>query len=51
MKLILLFRRHGLVDPTGNSAGIIQIPQRLAAFQGQVLRDLKLAEDVAGKLI
>ncbi|KFH69647.1 hypothetical protein MVEG_04453 [Podila verticillata NRRL 6337] len=39
--------KHGLVDPTGNSAGIIQIPQRLAAFQGQVLRDLKLAEDVA----
>ncbi|KAF9328902.1 hypothetical protein BG006_007994 [Podila minutissima] len=39
--------KHGLVDPTGNSAGIIQIPQRLAAFQGQVLRDLKLSEDVA----
>ncbi|KAF9131210.1 hypothetical protein BGW39_002116 [Mortierella sp. 14UC] len=39
--------KNGLVDPTGNSPGVIQIPQRLAAFQGKVLRDLKLGDDFA----
>ncbi|KAF9193653.1 hypothetical protein BGZ51_002601 [Haplosporangium sp. Z 767] len=39
--------KNGLVDPSGKSAGVIQIPQRLAAFEGKVLRDLKLGSDVA----
>ncbi|KAG0213642.1 hypothetical protein BGX33_002795 [Mortierella sp. NVP41] len=39
--------KNGLVDPTGNSPGVIQIPQRLASFQGKVLRDLKLGDDIA----
>ncbi|KAF9911656.1 hypothetical protein EC991_002774 [Linnemannia zychae] len=39
--------KNGLVDPTGKSPGVIQIPQRLAAFQGKVLRDLKLGDDLA----
>ncbi|KAF9942991.1 hypothetical protein BGZ67_008622 [Mortierella alpina] len=39
--------KNGLIDPSGKSAGVIQIPQRLAAFQGKVLRDLKLGDDYA----
>ncbi|KAG0277304.1 hypothetical protein BGZ95_006145 [Linnemannia exigua] len=39
--------KNGLVDPTGRSPGVIQIPQRLTAFQGKVLRDLKLGDDFA----
>ncbi|KAG0206774.1 hypothetical protein BGX28_001847 [Mortierella sp. GBA30] len=39
--------KNGLIDPSGKSAGVIQIPQRLAAFQGKVLRDLKLGDDIA----
>ncbi|KAF9968110.1 hypothetical protein BGZ70_006652 [Mortierella alpina] len=39
--------KHGLIDPSGKSAGVIQIPQRLAAFQGKVLCDLKLGDDYA----
>ncbi|KAG0003782.1 hypothetical protein BGZ79_011146 [Entomortierella chlamydospora] len=39
--------KTGLVDPSGKSPGVIQIPQRLDAFQGTVLRDLKLGEDIA----
>ncbi|KAF9356993.1 hypothetical protein BGX26_004413 [Mortierella sp. AD094] len=42
--------RNGLIDPSGKSPGVIQIPQRLDAFQGAVLRDLKLGEDVAGMM-
>ncbi|KAG0048109.1 hypothetical protein BGZ83_006903 [Gryganskiella cystojenkinii] len=39
--------KNGLIDPTGKSAGVISIPQRLTAFQGKILRDLKLGDDVA----
>ncbi|KAG0321111.1 hypothetical protein BGZ97_012102 [Linnemannia gamsii] len=39
--------KNGLVDPTGRSPGVIQIPQRLATFQGKVFRDLKLGDDFA----
>ncbi|KAF8943253.1 hypothetical protein BGZ47_005654 [Haplosporangium gracile] len=39
--------KKGLVDPTGRSPGVIQIPQRLATFQGKILRDLKLGDDFA----
>ncbi|KAF9147392.1 hypothetical protein BG015_010979 [Linnemannia schmuckeri] len=39
--------KNGLVDPSGRSPGVIQIPQRLAIFQGKVLRDLKLGDDFA----
>ncbi|KAG0249431.1 hypothetical protein BG011_009322 [Mortierella polycephala] len=39
--------KNGLIDPSGKSAGVIQIPQRLVAFEGKVLRDLKLGDDVA----
>ncbi|KAK5801434.1 regulator of chromosome condensation 1/beta-lactamase-inhibitor protein II [Linnemannia elongata] len=39
--------KNGLVDPTGRSPGVIQIPQRLATFQGKILRDLKLGDDFA----
>ncbi|KAF8937385.1 regulator of chromosome condensation 1/beta-lactamase-inhibitor protein II [Dissophora ornata] len=39
--------KTGLIDPTGNSPGVIQIPQRLAALQGKALRDLKLGDDIA----
>lgn len=46
---LFCFHRNGLVDPTGRSPGVIQIPQRLATFQGKILRDLKLGDDFAGK--
>ncbi|KAG0344598.1 hypothetical protein BG004_004341 [Podila humilis] len=39
--------KNGLVDPSGKSAAVIQIPQRLPLFQGQILRDLKLSDDIA----
>ncbi|KAF9203995.1 hypothetical protein BGZ49_005794 [Haplosporangium sp. Z 27] len=39
--------KNQLIDPSGKSPGIIQIPQRLTAFQGTVLRDLKLGDDIA----
>ncbi|KAF9922791.1 hypothetical protein FBU30_007094 [Linnemannia zychae] len=39
--------KNGLVDPTGRSPGMVQIPQRLASFQGKVFRDLKLGDDYA----
>ncbi|KAF9433115.1 hypothetical protein BGZ76_009868 [Entomortierella beljakovae] len=39
--------KNGLIDPTGKSPGVISIPQRLQIFQGMVLRDLKLGDDVA----
>ncbi|KAF9174130.1 hypothetical protein BGX20_000868 [Mortierella sp. AD010] len=39
--------KNGLIDPSGTSPGVIQIPQRLDAFQGAILRDLKLGEDIA----
>ncbi|KAG0313345.1 hypothetical protein BGZ99_008955 [Dissophora globulifera] len=39
--------KNGLIDPTGSSPGVIQIPQRLAAFQGKIFRDLKLGDDIA----
>ncbi|KAF9972574.1 hypothetical protein BGZ73_004302 [Actinomortierella ambigua] len=39
--------KNGLVDPSGKTPAMVQIPQRLKAFEGQVLRDLKLGDDVA----
>ncbi|KAF9584532.1 hypothetical protein BGW38_006123 [Lunasporangiospora selenospora] len=39
--------KSGIVDPTGKAPGIVQIPQRLATFNGKVLRDLKLGDDFA----
>ncbi|KAF9111247.1 hypothetical protein BGX27_005194 [Mortierella sp. AM989] len=39
--------KNGLIDPSGKSPGVIQIPQRLPSFQGTVLRDLKLGDNVA----
>ncbi|KAG0240158.1 hypothetical protein BGW41_007140 [Actinomortierella wolfii] len=39
--------KNGLVDPSGKTPAMVQIPQRLKAFDGQVLRDLKLGDDVA----
>ncbi|KAF9427009.1 hypothetical protein BGZ94_005655 [Podila epigama] len=39
--------KNGLVDPSGKSPGIIQIPQRLSFFEVKALRDLKLGDDVA----
>ena len=46
---LFCFYRNGLVDPTGRSPGVIQIPQRITTFQGKVFRDLKLGDDYAGK--
>ncbi|KAF9156088.1 hypothetical protein DFQ26_009495 [Actinomortierella ambigua] len=39
--------KNGLVDPSGKTPAMVQIPQRLKTFEGQVLRDLKLGDDVA----
>ncbi|KAF9904468.1 hypothetical protein BX616_001299 [Lobosporangium transversale] len=39
--------KNGLIDPSGKSPGIVSIPQRVVAFEGKVLRDLKLGDDIA----